>query len=264
MAKRGNRNIIVTDNLPDIKAGTNKSAEVKTAKNYRYRGTNTGATDRIRNLTGEQVNNMSGPELYETLRTAQRAANANYDRVKKRMGESPATMALDESGGKISVAGMRQIKSKTKIGTRIDKKGNERNVYEYEYTYDVNTMRQELVRAKKYLNYKTGTVKGAKEYEAHIDEMITGYSSLTLDKKKEFWDWVRKFEDKNESLYNVYTSGDSIKDIYEVYVQDINRIKKRGEIRAEEFMEELERRVQKGYEQKTTAGTLKNPWYRLR
>lgn len=264
MAKRGNRNIIVTDTLPDIKAGTNKSADIKTAKNYRYRGTNTGATDRIRNLTGEQINNMSGAELYETLRTAQRSANANYDRVKKMLGASPATMALDESGGKISVAGMRQIKSKTKIGTRIDKKGKERNVYEYEYTYDVNTMRQELVRAKKYLNYKTGTVKGAREYESHVDEMISGYSSLNSERKKEFWEWVRRFESENKSLYDVYTSGDSIKDIYEVYVQDVNRIKKRGEVRAEEFMEEIKRRVQKGYEQKAKAGTLKNPWTRLR
>ncbi len=243
MATRGNRNKVVVDVLPDIKpeyTGHFGKFVTSGAANYRYKGGKTGATDKIRNLKWEDVSKMKGPELYDVLRQAQRAANANYDRVKKTVGASPATIALDNSGGKITLRGLR---TKQPDGT---------------YTYDTNTMRAELARAKQYLNYTTGSVKGAKAYYADVEELAPGFQTMNKDQKKEFWELVRAMESNYSALYHVYGSGDTIKDAMEVIVANQNK-----PATAEELLEQLRGRAERGYERKIEQ-PQKSPWTPLR
>lgn len=118
-------------------------------------------------LSGSDISRMTREQLISAVRAAQKSINPRYERIEER-GGSFATAVLSKSGGRISMRGI---------------------------SGDVNALRKELARAVQFLNAKTSSVRGIKEYNAEIDRRIARgdtslagiYSSLSVSEQREFW-----------------------------------------------------------------------------
>lgn len=203
-------------------------------------GSNTGITDAIRELKGTDISRMSGEDLYKYARAAQKAVNDNARRIYKKYEDAnPAWRALDKSGGYITLKGMRK---KNPDGT---------------YSYDVNKLRHELARARKFLNMKTSNVTEARKYEQNIEKHMPGYSKMTAEQKREFWKGIDEL--RALGAYDIVAheigSDETLSQMHEIYVKG----KEELNLTPEQILDDMQKRLVKAYE-KTVRGTEDINW----
>lgn len=138
----------------------------------------------IMNMSWDDINQLSTQELKQVTSRLVSASNKRIKRLAKteRGKSSFAYQTVEERGRKFSVRGK-----------------------------DTNALRQEFKLTKNFLNMKTSTVKGWKEYRKSVEER-TGYAteneSLNWGERtwKKYWKVYRRFE---ETHGGTYKKGDS-------------------------------------------------------
>ena len=124
----------------------------------------------IKNLTLSQVMSMSRADLQQVTRALVRESNKRLTVMEKRGISTPATKYIEKHGGRFSVG---------------DK--------------DIYQLREEFTRAKEFLDTKTSTIKGYREWETGMVKTLEGhgidYGSLTEEKKRNFWKKYSKVEE---------------------------------------------------------------------
>lgn len=156
------------------------------------------AAERIKALEGVDINKMTGPELYEAVRAAQKVVNRRYKEVLKKVGPTPATRGLEEHGGLITTKGMR---AKQSDGT---------------YRYNINKLRHQLVTARNYFRATTGTVKGARKYIDKLDVKIPGYKEYSEEERSLLWDLVDRFKKERAWLWEYFGASRVIQNANEI------------------------------------------------
>lgn len=110
---------------------------------------------------------MNNTDLKKAIVVLSRSANKRYRILKKSVGNTPATQALERSGGVISSKGL-----------------------------SFNQMRREFIRAKNFLNLKTSTIEG---YEEVKNKSISGLAKkgvhISEDEFKNFWEIYEKVKE---------------------------------------------------------------------
>lgn len=138
----------------------------------------------IMEMSWDEINQLSAKDLKSVTSRLVSASNKRIKRLAStETGKSSfAYQTVEERGRKFSVRGK-----------------------------DTNALRQEFALTKNFLNMKTSTVKGWKEYRGDVTERLT--KGLDIDElswsertEKKFWKVYRRFE---ETHGGTYKKGDS-------------------------------------------------------
>jgi hypothetical protein len=132
-------------------------------------------------LTTQEMNTLNRKDLARATRQLADVANKRYDRIRKSsIHESPATMGLEQNGGRFG-----SLKGKT-----------------------INELRHEFARAQKFLNSKTSTIKG---YQKVRKQTIARIGSQTKDWTEEdwkkYWDAYNLINNSEGGNYAQYLLG---------------------------------------------------------
>lgn len=173
---------------------------------------------------------MSRRNLAKATSVLTLAANQNLGRLKARGIRTPASTYIKQHGGKF------------KSAKELEK-------------MSLEEIREEFQRAKDYLNTKTGSVSGFREWEKSMSSTLyqnTGidYNKLTEREKRKFWEAYSKLEELDSanvygaryrvSVNEIYTAvkgGLRFKDI-DAFVKEMNT--KIYEEQAAHFFDETE------------------------
>lgn len=148
-------------------------------------GQNTGKAERLRNLTPDEINSMNLEEIRKTANDVRKVVNDNTRRIIK--------------------AG---FANEPHINTTMLSTKGLKNVNDYR-----KFLREALVR----LRAKTGTVTGIREYQKRMDEIISGYSSLSNYKKDELWTLVDAVRDLQPNLVEAIGSQEAVQNIFSIF-----------------------------------------------
>ena len=130
---------------------------------------------KIQNMPLSKLMSLSRADLEIATRALVRESNRRLTVMKNKGLASPSTEYIKKHGGKF------------RITTR---KGNKKSVIE---------LREEFQRAKGFLESKTSTVRGYREWETKVADTLSkqgiDYGSLTPAQKRRFWQAFSKVEE---------------------------------------------------------------------
>lgn len=127
------------------------------------------STQDIVNLDANTINKLSRADLSKLTSRLVSSANKRLRRLEKTGNESLAYQSAMSSGGVFSTKGK-----------------------------NVNELRKEFARASKFIEQKTSTVKGARDY----DKFISGY--VPEGSEKQFWEVVHRLEEVDKNFFNTF------------------------------------------------------------
>lgn len=134
---------------------------------------------KIVNMPLSKLMSLSRADLEKATRALVRESNRRLTVMKKKGLASPSTEYIKKHGGKFRVT------------TRSGQKKS------------VTELREEFQRAKGFLESKTSTVKGYREWEIKVGETLAkqgiDYMSLTPTQKRRFWQAFSKVEELDQA-----------------------------------------------------------------
>ena len=134
---------------------------------------------KIVNMPLSKLMSLSRADLEKATRALVRESNKRLTVMKKKGLASPSTEYIKKHGGKFRVT------------TRSGQKKS------------VTELREEFQRAKGFLESKTSTVKGYREWEIKVGETLAkqgiDYMSLTPTQKRRFWQAFSKVEELDQA-----------------------------------------------------------------
>lgn len=130
---------------------------------------------KIKDMPLSKLMSLSRADLEIATRALVRESNRRLTVMKKKGLASPSTEYIKKHGGKFRTT---------------TRKGNKKSVIE---------LREEFQRAKGFLESKTSTVKGFREWETKVADTLSkqgiDYGSLTSAQKRRFWQAFSKVEE---------------------------------------------------------------------
>lgn len=165
--------------------------------------------DDIMSMDWDDVKRLSRSELAKVTSRLASAGNKRLRRMEKSgITYSPAYSSAMRGGGNFSVKG----------------KG-------------VNELRTEFARVRNFLNLKTSTVKGAKEFKKKFENMTSGLSNNQIG---EFFDMLHRLQESDRAFFE-----DSIR--YKIIMEILtNKVK---EMSGTELYNYMRKRIDELYEQ---------------
>lgn len=151
---------------------------------------------KIKDMPLSKLMSLSRADLETTTRALVRESNRRLTVMKKKGLASPSTEYIKKHGGK--------FRTTTRSG---EKKS-------------VTELREEFQRAKGFLESKTSTVKGYREWETKVGETLAkqgiDYMSLTPTQKRRFWQAFSKVEelDRANTLKGSANYKSTVNDVY--------------------------------------------------
>lgn len=172
---------------------------------------------RVRKQLPDNFASMKRKDLIEQMQPTIDAANKRLKRLQGMETLSPALNSVMQSGGKFS------IKGKTR-----------------------NEILKETSRALSFINMKTSTVSGAKQFEKNFAAKLSNKSkNITNDQRKTLFDSFRKLQQISPVGLNIYGSerlvrmlADEVVDENYSFEATMNKALKELEREYEQFMEE--------------------------
>lgn len=172
---------------------------------------------RVRKQLPDNFSSMKRKDLVEQLQPTIDAANKRLKRLQGLETLSPALNSVMQSGGKFS------IKGKTR-----------------------NEILKESSRALAFINMKTSTVSGAKQFEKNFAAKLSNKSkNITNDQRKTLFDSFRKLQQISPVGLNIYGSerlvrmlADEVVDENYSFEDTMNKALKELEREYEQFMQE--------------------------
>ena len=144
----------------------------------------------LKNLEYANIEKLSRNELAKVVQNLAKNVNRNYNSVKNSPIENtPATRGLDNSGGTIKTRGKNR-----------------------------NELVKEFIRAKKYTESKTGTVRNATKVFNETKKRLN-MPNLTSDDIKKIYGAYQDIKERNPVEVRNTGSSDIIKAIRDMYVQ---------------------------------------------
>ena len=130
---------------------------------------------KIKDMPLSKLMSLSRVDLEKATRALVRESNRRLTVMKKKGLASPSTEYIKKHGGKFRTT---------------TRKGNKKSVIE---------LREEFQRAKGFLDSKTSTVRGYREWETKVADTLSkqgiDYGSLTPAQKRRFWQAFSKVEE---------------------------------------------------------------------
>lgn len=174
---------------------------------------------RVRKQLPDNFTSMKRKDLVKELQPTIDAANKRLKRLQGMETLSPALNSVMQSGGKFS------IKGKTR-----------------------NEVLKEASRALSFINMKTSTVSGAKQFEKNFAAKLSNKSkNITNDQRKTLFDSFRKLQQISPVGLNIYGSerlvrmlADEVVDENYSFETTMNKALKELEREYEQFMQEQE------------------------
>lgn len=165
----------------------------------------------------KKLTNLSRAEVYKQVKPTIDAANKRLKRLQGLENLSPALNSAMQSGGKFS------IKGKTR-----------------------NEVLKEASRALSFINMKTSTVSGAKQFEKNFAAKLSNKSkNITNDQRKTLFDSFRKLQQISPVGLNIYGSdrlvrmlADEVTDTKYSFEVTMQKALKELESEYEQFMQE--------------------------
>ena len=151
---------------------------------------------KIKDMPLSKLMSLSRADLETTTRALVRESNRRLTVMKKKGLASPSTEYIKKHGGK--------FRTTTRSG---EKKS-------------VTELREEFQRAKGFLESKTSTVKGYREWETKVGETLAkqgiDYMSLTPTQKRRFWQAFSKVEelDRANTLKGSANYKSTVNEVY--------------------------------------------------
>lgn len=151
---------------------------------------------KIINMPLDKVMSMSRDDLVKATTALTRESNRRLTVMKKKKLKSPSTEYIKKHGGRFS--------TKTRSGKKKS----------------VVQLREEFQRAKGFLESKTSTVSGYREWEKAVSETLAkqgiDYGSLNETQKRRFWQAFSKIEelDRANTLKGSANYRTSVNEIY--------------------------------------------------
>lgn len=172
---------------------------------------------RVRKQLPDNFSTMSRKDLVAEMQPTIDAANKRLKRLQGMETLSPALNSVMQSGGKFS------IKGKTR-----------------------NEILKETSRALSFINMKTSTVMGAKQFEKNFAAKLSNKSkNITNDQRKTLFDSFRKLQQISPVGLNIYGSerlirmlADEVVDENYSFEETMDKALKELEREYEQFMEE--------------------------
>lgn len=172
---------------------------------------------RVRKQLPDNFSSMKRKDLIEQMQPTIDAANKRLKRLQGMETLSPALNSVMQSGGKFS------IKGKTR-----------------------NEILKETSRALSFINMKTSTVSGAKQFEKNFAAKLSNKSkNITNDQRKTLFDSFRKLQQISPIGLNIYGSerlvrmlADEVVDENYSFEDTMNKALKELEREYEQFMQE--------------------------
>lgn len=172
---------------------------------------------KVRKQLPDNFSSMKRKDLIAEMQPTIDAANKRLKRLEGLKTLSPALNSVMESGGKFS------IKGKTR-----------------------NEIIKEASRALSFINMKTSTVSGAKQFEKNFAAKLSNKSkNITNDQRKTLFDSFRKLEQISPVGLNIYGSerlvrmlADEVVDENYSFETTMNKALKELESEYEQFMQE--------------------------
>ena len=134
---------------------------------------------KIQNMSLSKLMSLSRADLEVATRALVRESNKRLTVMKKKGLASPSTEYIKRHGGK--------FRTTTRSGQKKS----------------VTELREEFQRAKGFLESKTSTVKGYREWEIKVGETLAkqdiDYMSLTPTQKRRFWQAFSKVEELDQA-----------------------------------------------------------------
>ena len=174
---------------------------------------------RVRKQLPDNFATMKRKDLISEMQSTIDAANKRLKRLQGMETLSPALNSVMQSGGKFS------IKGKTR-----------------------NEILKEASRALSFINMKTSTVSGAKQFEKNFAAKLSNKSkNITNDQRKTLFDSFRKLQQISPVGLNIYGSerlvrmlADEVVDENYSFEDTMNKALKELEREYEQFMQEQE------------------------
>ena len=174
---------------------------------------------RVRKQLPDNFSTMKRKDLIDEMQPTIDAANKRLKRLQGMETLSPALNSVLQSGGKFS------IKGKTR-----------------------NEILKEASRALSFINMKTSTVSGAKQFEKNFAAKLSNKSkNITNDQRKTLFDSFRKLQQISPVGLNIYGSerlvrmlADEVVDENYSFEATMNKALKELEREYEQFMQEQE------------------------
>lgn len=151
---------------------------------------------KIQNMPLSKLMSLSRADLETATRALVRESNRRLTVMKKKGLVSPSTEYIRKHGGK--------FRTTTRSGQKKS----------------VTELREEFQRAKGFLESKTSTVKGYKEWEMKVGETLAkqgiDYMSLTPTQKRRFWQAFSKVEelDRANTLKGSANYKSTVNEVY--------------------------------------------------
>ena len=156
----------------------------------------TSKLSKIQNMPLSKLMSLSRADLETATRALVRESNRRLTVMKKKGLASPSTEYIKKHGGK--------FRTTTRSG---EKKS-------------VTELREEFQRAKGFLESKTSTVKGYREWEIKVGDTLAkqgiDYMSLTPTQKRRFWQAFSKVEelDRANTLKGSANYKSTVNEVY--------------------------------------------------
>lgn len=157
--------------------------------------TRSNKLSKVQNMPLSKLMSLSRAELLDATKMLTRESNRRLTVMKKKGLKSPSTEYIRKHGGKFRTT---------------TRRGNPKSVAE---------LREEFQRAKGFLESKTSTVKGYREWETRVAETLSkqgiDYASLTETQKRRFWQAFSKLEELDQA--NVKGTANYKSSVNEIY-----------------------------------------------
>lgn len=152
---------------------------------------------KVQNMPLSKLMSLSRAELLDATKMLTRESNRRLTVMKKKGLKSPSTEYIRKHGGKFRTT---------------TRRGNPKSVTE---------LREEFQRAKGFLESKTSTVSGYRQWESNVASTLAeqgiDYMSLTEQQKRRFWQAFSKLEelDQANTLKGTANYKSSVNEIYQ-------------------------------------------------
>lgn len=179
--------------------------------------------DDIMRMDANEINSLGKKDLATLTSRLASAANKRIKRMRKAGVESPALSTFESR----------------KQGVKFSVKGK-----------SVNELRHTFKSAKGFLNLKTSSIKGAREWHQNVSERI---GEMTPNQEKRFWRIFDKF--RKTSAYQGMSAVASSEEIVEMISDWYTSSSKNKRMRIADTLDQWERMADDLYESRTS----KNP-----
>lgn len=179
--------------------------------------------DDIMRMDANEINSLSRKDLASITSRLASVANKRMKRMRKAGLESPALSTFESR----------------KQGVRFSVKGK-----------NINQLRHTFKSAKGFLNLKTSSIKGAREWHQNVSERI---GEMTPNQEKRFWRIFDKF--RKTSAYQGMSAVATSDEIVEMISDWYTASSKNKRMRIADTLDQWERMADELYESRTS----KNP-----